>query len=187
MRKKQRSLPSRFWHGVHVEAVRIPHMHARPDRLQMFSIAVQRIILDVRTLYEARNQGSMYLSWNHLLGCAAPAARMSRCALFAALAVITSRCRTGRVIPHLRKMESWGTQSSHRSEQILHLRLRMRVAISVDRAAQMVGIRQSVMSKIETVGPVVGLSGGDVEAGQPTATAAPKRRLPRQCLSGPES
>ena len=56
MRKKQRSLPSRFWHGVHVEAVRIPHMHARPDRLQMFSIAVQRIILDVRSLYDA-NQG----------------------------------------------------------------------------------------------------------------------------------
>ena len=52
----------------------------------------------------------------------------------------------------------------------------MRVAVSVDRAAQMVGIRQSGMSKIESVGPVVGLSGGDVEAGQPTATAAPKRR-----------
>ena len=44
-----------------------------------------------------------------------------------------------------------------------------------------------VMSKIEIVGPVVGLSGGDAEAGQPTATAAPKRRRPRQCLSGPES
>ena len=30
-------------------------------------------------------------------------------------------------------------------------------------------------------------SGGDAEAGQPTAVAVPKRRPPRQCLSGPES